>query len=71
MKMSIRMKAFLNTLGFAVVASIGALLFVFATMWIPFEFIVYALIFGMFAYGFWIMYQVNLERLEREESRKK
>jgi len=63
------MKAFLKTLSFAVVASIGAMVFVFATMWIPLEYIIYSLIFGMFAYGFWLMYTVNLERLDREEER--
>ena len=65
------MKALRQTLVFFVFATIVAFAFVFATLWIPLEFIVYALIAGMFTYGFWIMYQVNLERLEREESRKK
>ena len=69
--MSNKLKALKQTFVFFIFATIVAFAFVFATLWIPFEFIVYALIAGMFTYGFWIMYQVNLERLEREESRKK
>lgn len=67
--MSNKLKALIKTVGFFALASIGALIFVYATLWIPLEFIVYSLIFGMASYGFWVMYQVNLERLDREDER--
>ena len=69
--MSNKLKALRQTFIFFVFATILAFAFVYATLWIPLEYIVYALIAGMFTYGFWIMYQVNLERLERDEKRTK
>jgi len=69
--MSNKMKALSKTLGFFAIASIAATAFVYATLWIPLEYIVYALISGMFSYGFWLMYTVNLERLDREDERNK
>ena len=69
--MSNKIKALRQTVGFFALASIGATLFVFGTMWVPLEFIVYSVIFGMIAFAFWMMYQVNLERLNSEEIRNK
>lgn len=69
--MSNKLKAFRKTMGFFAIALILATLFVYATLWIPLEYIVYALISGMFTYGFWLMYTVNLEQLNREDERNK
>lgn len=69
--MSNKFKAFKKTVGFFAIASILATLFVYATLWIPLQYIVYAIIIAMFSFGFWMMYEVNLEKLEREEGVKK
>ena len=69
--MSNKFKAFKKTVGFFAIASILATVFVYATLWIPLQYIVYALIIAMFSFGFWMMYEVNLEKLEREEGVKK
>jgi CHASE2 domain-containing sensor protein len=64
--MSNKLKALIQTIGFFAIAAVGAILFVFGTLWIPIKYILYALIFGMFAFGFWVMYQVNLNKLDSE-----
>ena len=64
--MSNKLKALIQTSGFFALAAIGAIIFVSATMWIPIEYIVYTLIFGTIAYGFWFMYKINLDNLERK-----
>jgi cytochrome c biogenesis protein CcdA len=65
--MSNKFKAVKNTVGFFALASIIATLLVYSTLWIPLQYIVYAMIIGMFIFGFWMMYEFNLEKLEREE----
>ena len=69
--MSNKFKAFKKTVGFFAIATILATLFVYSTLWIPLQYIVYSVIVGMFAFGFWMMYEANLEQLNREEGTKK
>jgi len=60
-------KALKKTVGFFALASIGATVLVYGSLFIPFEYIVYAIIIGMFGFGFWMMYSVNLQKLEYDE----
>lgn len=61
--------AFKQTLGFFAIAAVAATVFVYGTMFIPVEYVVYTFIFGLLAFGFWLMYTVNLEKLERAEKK--
>jgi len=64
---SIEFKAFKKTVGFFAIASIAATAFVYASLFIPLQIIVWAIIIGMFAAGFMFMYEANLEKMKREE----
>lgn len=69
--MNIKLVALRKTLGFFAIASILATAFVYATLWIPLHYIIYAVIAGLFGTGFWMMYEVNLQKLENEERSRK
>jgi hypothetical protein len=62
-----KFKAFKKTVGFFALASIGATALVYGTLFIPFQYIVYSVILGLFVTGFWMMYSVNLQQLENDE----
>lgn len=64
---SVEFKAFKKTVGFFALASIGATAFVYASLFIPLQIIVWAIILGMVSIGFWMMYEANLEKMKREE----
>ena len=68
---SVEFKAFKKTVGFFAIASIAATAFVYASLFIPLQIIVWAIIIGMFAAGFaagfMFMYEANLEKMKREE----
>jgi hypothetical protein len=65
--MSNKLIAFRKTVGFFALASIGATVLVYATMFIPLDYIVYGCIAGLFSAGFWLMYTANLQKLEMDE----
>jgi len=65
--MSNKLIAFRKTVGFFALASIGATALVYATMFIPLDYIVYGCIAGLFSAGFWLMYTANLQKLEMDE----
>jgi hypothetical protein len=65
---SVEFKAFKKTVGFFALASIGATAFVYASLFIPLQIIVWAMILAMFGVGFWFMYEANLDKMKREES---
>jgi hypothetical protein len=60
-------KAFKKTVGFFALASICATAFVYLSFLIPMQYIIYAMIFGMFTLGFSLMYSANLEKLKMNE----
>jgi hypothetical protein len=60
-------KALKKTVGFFALASIATTVLVYGSLFIPIEYIVYAIIAGMFGFGFWMMYSVNLQKLEYDE----
>ena len=64
---SVEFKAFKKTVGFFAIASIAATAFVYASLFIPLQIIVWAIIIGMCAAGFMFMYEANLEKMKREE----
>ena len=64
---SVEFKAFKKTVGFFAIASIAATVFVYASLFIPLQIIVWAIIIGMCAAGFMFMYEANLEKMKREE----
>lgn len=60
-------KALKKTLIFFVLGSIGAVVLAFATLFIPLDVLVWGFIVGTLSFGFWFMYQVNLEQIKNEE----
>jgi hypothetical protein len=66
-------KALKKTVGFFAIASIAATVFVYASLFIPTQVIIWAILIAMFATGFatgfWLMYEANLSRLNDEEKR--
>lgn len=64
---SVEFKAFKKTVGFFALASIGATAFVYATLFIPMQVVIWAMILAMLGVGFWFMYEANLDKLKREE----
>jgi putative Ca2+/H+ antiporter (TMEM165/GDT1 family) len=62
-------KALKKTVGFFALASIAATVFVYASLFIPTQVIIWAIIIAMFATGFWLMYEANLSRLNEQEKR--
>jgi membrane protein implicated in regulation of membrane protease activity len=62
-------KALKKTVGFFAIASIAATVFVYASLFIPTQVIIWAILIAMFSLGFWLMYEANLSRLNDEEKR--
>jgi hypothetical protein len=70
-EMSNKLIAFRKTVGFFALASIGATAFVYGSLFIPLEYIIYTCIAGLMIFGFWLMYSVNLQKLEMDEKYKR
>jgi hypothetical protein len=64
---SVEFKAFKKTVGFFALASIGATAFVYATLFIPMQIVIWAMILAMLGIGFWFMYEANLDKMKRDE----
>lgn len=60
-------KALKKTLIFFVLGSIGAVVLAFATLFIALDVLIWCFIIGTLSFGFWFMYQVNLEQIKNEE----
>jgi putative Ca2+/H+ antiporter (TMEM165/GDT1 family) len=62
-------KALKKTVGFFALASIGATAFVYVSLFIPIQVIIWLLTIGFLVLGFWFMYEANLSRLNEQEKR--
>lgn len=64
---NIKSKAFVQTVGFCAVVAIAATLIVYLTSIIGPQIMTWILIFALFAVGFYLVYSVNLSRLELQQ----
>lgn len=64
---NIKLKAFRQTVGFCAIAAIGATLITYLAGVIGAQAMTWIIISALFAGGFYLMYSVNLSRLELEE----
>ena len=63
----LKFKAFRQTVGFCAIASIASVALVYLASILSAQVITWIIIAALFASGFYLMYSVNLSRLEMEE----
>jgi len=64
---NLKLKAFRQTVGFCAIAAILSTVLVYLISFIGAEAAAWIFILGLFSIGFYVMYSVNLSRLEYEE----
>ena len=64
---NIKSKAFVQTVGFCAIAAIGATLITYLAGVIGAQAMTWIIIFALFAVGFYLVYSVNLSRLELQQ----